>query len=61
MVNEIIEEIPEIAENETRLIETSNYLTTAYDTMHYYRCEKCGYDDILDCGNYCSNCGRKVV
>jgi hypothetical protein len=46
----------------TRLIETGNYITTAYGTLYYYKCEKCGYDEILDGdGEYCSRCGRKVI
>ena len=46
----------------TRLIETGNYITTAYGTLYYYKCEKCGYDEILDGdGEYCSQCGRKVI
>lgn len=51
----------ELSENKTRLIQTNGYVTCAYDTMYYYKCEKCKNDEILDYGNYCSNCGRKFV
>ena len=54
--NEIV-----LNENETRLVDTGDYLTCAYGTLNYYKCTKCGYDEILDEGNYCSNCGRKVI
>lgn len=50
-----------IKEDETRLVETNDYITTAYGSIHYYRCEKCGCDELLDNDNYCSHCGRKVV
>lgn len=50
-----------IEDNTTRLTETNDYITTAYGTLYFYKCEKCGYDELLDDGNYCSHCGRKVV
>lgn len=50
------------SEETTRLIETGDYLTTAYGSMYYFKCEKCGRDDLLDDGyNFCPYCGRKVV
>lgn len=45
----------------TILIETNDYITTAYGSLHYYKCDKCDNDELLDFGNYCSNCGRKVI
>ena len=45
----------------TRLIETNDYVTTAYGSLHYYKCEKCGHDEMLDNDNFCSHCGRKIV
>lgn len=51
----------EFKDNETILVETNDYITTAYGSLHYYKCEKCGYDEILDCDNFCPHCGRKVV
>lgn len=51
----------ELKEDETMLIETDDYITCAYDTLHFKRCVKCGAHDLLDERNYCSNCGRKIV
>lgn len=51
----------ESKENETRLLDTNDYITTAYGNLPMYKCEKCGCDELLDEKNYCSNCGRKVV
>ena len=48
-------------DNITKLIETMDYITTAYGSLHYYKCEKCGYDELLDNDNFCSHCGRKIV
>ena len=46
---------------ETKLIEIDDYITTAYGSLFYYRCQQCGYDEILDPDNFCPHCGRKVV
>ena len=45
---------------ETKITETNDYITTAYGSLHYYRCEECGYDELLEPVNYCTNCGRKI-
>ena len=47
--------------NTTELIETNDYITTAYSSLFYYKCKKCGYDEILNVDNFCPHCGRKVV
>lgn len=48
-------------DNTTELIETNDYITTAYGSLYYYKCKKCDYDEILDADNFCPHCGRKVV
>lgn len=48
-------------DNVTRLTETSDYITTAYGSLPLYRCEKCGCNELLDCLNFCSNCGREII
>ena len=50
-----------LKENETRLVETGDYITTAYGSLYYCKCEKCGYDELLDNDNFCAHCGRKIV
>ena len=50
-----------IEENTCQLIETNDYVTCAYGTMYYFRCNRCGYNELLDDLNYCANCGRKIV
>ena len=47
--------------NITTLIATGDYITTAYGSMDYYKCTACGYDEILNCDNFCPHCGRKVI
>lgn len=53
--------IKENEDNTTRLVDTGDYITTAYGSLNYYKCEKCGCDDLLDADNYCSHCGRKII
>lgn len=45
----------------TTLIETGDYITTAYGSMDYYKCSVCGYDEILNGDNFCPHCGRKIL
>lgn len=45
----------------TTLVETGEYITTAYGSMHFYKCTVCGYDEILNDDNFCPHCGRKVI
>lgn len=47
--------------NTTTLIETGDYITTAYGSMDYYKCSVCGYDEILNGDNFCPHCGRKIL
>ena len=47
--------------NTTTLVETGDYITTAYGSMNYFKCTACGYDEILDDDNFCPHCGRKVI
>lgn len=47
--------------NTTTLVETGDYVTTAYGSMNYLKCTACGYDEILDDDNFCPHCGRKVI
>ena len=51
----------EKSDNKTRLVETSDYITTAYGSLNYYKCEKCGCDEILDYINFCPSCGREIT
>lgn len=51
----------EKSDNKTRLVETYDYITTAYGSLKYYKCEKCGYDEILDYINFCPSCGREIT
>lgn len=37
----------------TTLIDTGDYVTTAYGSMDYYKCTVCGYDEILNYDNFC--------
>lgn len=46
--------------NTTTLVETGDYVTTAYWSMNYFKCTSCGYDEILNDDNFCPHCGRKV-
>lgn len=41
-------------------IMTSDYLTTAYGSVDYVKCSCCG-EDSLEEGNYCPNCGAKML
>lgn len=41
-------------------IMTSDYLTTAYGSIDYVKCSCCG-EDSLEEGDYCPNCGEKMV
>lgn len=43
-----------------RWIMTGNYLTTAYGSIDYVECSCCG-EDSLEEGNFCPNCGAKMV
>lgn len=48
-------------DNTTTLIETKDYVTTAYGSMHYYKCMACDYDEILNVDNFCPHCGKKIT
>lgn len=48
-------------DTKTRLLDTNDYITTAYDSIYLCKCEKCGYDELMDNLNYCANCGREIV
>ena len=50
-------------EDITKLEETNDYITTAYGSLHYSKCKKCGRDDIIDTNgyNFCPYCGRKIA
>lgn len=48
-------------DNATTLIETEDYVTTAYGSIHYYKCMACGYDEILNVDNFCPHCGKKIT
>lgn len=48
-------------DNTTTLIQTEDYVTTAYGSMHYYKCMACGYDEILNEDNFCPHCGKKIT
>lgn len=48
-------------DNTTTLVETGDYITTAYGSLYYQKCEKCGYDEILNDDNFCPHCGRKII
>ena len=39
---------------------TNDYLITAYRTIDYVKCSCCG-EDSLEEGNYCPNCGARMV
>ena len=41
-------------------IMTSDYLTTAYGSIDYVKCSCCG-EDSLEEGNYCPNCGARMI
>ncbi len=56
-----IEKKNEKQDNTTTLIDTGDYVTTAYGSMDYYKCTVCGYDEILNYDNFCPHCGRKVI
>lgn len=51
----------EMQDDITTLIETGDYITTAYGSLDYYKCAVCGYDEILNDDNFCPHCGRKVI
>lgn len=36
----------------TVLIETAEYIDTGYTTMHFYKCEKCGADELLNADEF---------
>lgn len=41
-------------------IMTSDYYTGAYGTIDYVKCSCCGKDSLEE-GNFCPNCGAKMV
>lgn len=41
-------------------IMTSDYLTTAYGSIDYVKCSCCG-EESLEEGDYCPNCGCRMV
>ena len=43
-----------------RWIMTSDYLTTAYGSIDYVKCSCCG-EYSLEEGDYCPNCGAKMI
>ena len=58
-----IREMPSVTPQEPRKghwIMTSDYLTTAYGSIDYVKCSCCG-EDSLEEGDYCPNCGAKMV
>lgn len=52
-----------IEDKTTTLIETAEYVDTGYTTIHLYKCEKCGADELLNAEEFkwCPYCGRKVI
>lgn len=55
--------IYEALEQESKIghwIMTSDYLTTAYGSVDYVKCSCCG-EDSLEEGDYCPNCGTRMV
>ena len=58
-----VRELPSVTPQEPRTghwIMTSDYLTTAYGSIDYVKCSCCG-EDSLEEGDYCPNCGAKMV
>lgn len=41
-------------------IMTGDYYTGAYGTIDYVKCSCCG-EDSLEEGNFCPNCGEKMI
>lgn len=41
-------------------IMTHDYFTGAYESIDYVKCSCCG-EDSLEAGDYCPNCGAKMV
>ena len=41
-------------------IMTGDYYTGAYGSLDYVRCSCCNYESLEE-GNYCPNCGAKMV
>lgn len=41
-------------------IMTHDYFTGAYESIDYVKCSCCG-EDSLEMGDYCPNCGAKMV
>ena len=41
-------------------VRTNDYVTCAYGTLDYYECSCCG-EDSLEEGDYCPNCGAKMI
>lgn len=48
-------------EKTTTLIDTGDYITTAYGSLNYFKCTECGYEEILDADTFCPHCGRKIT
>lgn len=52
--------ILEIEQKTGHWIMTSDYYTGAYGTIDYVKCSCCGKDSLEE-GNFCPNCGAKMV
>lgn len=48
-------------EETTTLIDTGDYITTAYGSLIYFKCTACGYEEILNVDNFCPHCGRRIT
>lgn len=46
--------------SETQEIAEATYAHYDDALMYFYRCPKCGYDDILEEAKFCAGCGVRV-
>lgn len=57
---EIVEKLPSTQPKIGHWIMTRDYFTGAYESIDYVKCSCCG-EDSLEMGDYCPNCGAKMV
>lgn len=56
----MVRDIPSAETKTGHWIMTHDYFTGAYESIYYVKCSICG-EDSLEAGDYCPNCGAKMI
>lgn len=56
----MVRDIPSAKPKIGHWIMTRDYFTGAYESIDYVKCSCCG-EDSLEMGDYCPNCGAKMI